>query len=130
MAHAEFNYLHSYFGFDNRGFGQVGGPGAQSNEYFFYDFDRYCGISCRRDYRPFDFRLSIADKAVLLERGQITLRGTGQELLKNPEVIERYLGVGNSVGTNSEKRIEMSLRIRTALGDETGKLFSKNSVAN
>lgn len=74
--------------------------------------------------------LSIADKAVLLERGQITLRGTGQELLKNPEVIERYLGVGNSVGTNSEKRIEMSQRIRTALGDETGKLFSKNLVAN
>ena len=74
--------------------------------------------------------LSIADKAVLLERGQITLRGPGQELLKNPEVIERYLGVGNSVGTNSEKRIEMSQRIRTALGDETGKLFSKNLVAN
>ncbi len=74
--------------------------------------------------------LSIADKAVLLERGQITLRGTGQELLKNPEVIERYLGVGNSVGTDSEKRIEMSLRIRTALGDESGKLFSKNSIAN
>lgn len=71
--------------------------------------------------------LSIADKAVLLERGRITLRGTGQELLKNPEVIERYLGVGASVGTDNSKRIEMSERIRTALGTEDGKMFLKNT---
>ncbi len=69
--------------------------------------------------------LSIADRAVLLERGNITIRGTGQELLKNPEVIERYLGVGNSIGANPEKQSVMSVRIRTALGSEDSGLFHK-----
>lgn len=69
--------------------------------------------------------LSISDDAVLLERGKITLRGTGQELLKNPEVIERYLGVGNAVGTDSTLRREMSQKIRTALGSENTRLFQK-----
>jgi branched-chain amino acid transport system ATP-binding protein len=69
--------------------------------------------------------LSIADRAVLLERGSITLRGTGQELLKNPEVIERYLGVGNSIGADPEKQRIMSVRIRTALGSEETGIFAK-----
>lgn len=69
--------------------------------------------------------LSIADKAVLLERGEITLRGTGEELLKNPEVIERYLGVGNSLTADSQARNEMSKKIRQAIGDEDSKLFQK-----
>lgn len=69
--------------------------------------------------------LSISDKAVLLERGSITLRGTGRELLKNPEVIERYLGVGNFIGGDLGRRFEMSQRIRMALGDESSGVFQK-----
>ena len=69
--------------------------------------------------------LSVADKAVLLERGNITIRGTGQELLKNPEVIERYLGVGNSIGSDPEKQSVMSVRIRSALGSEDSALFQR-----
>jgi branched-chain amino acid transport system ATP-binding protein len=42
--------------------------------------------------------LGIAQRAFLLERGAITLTGTGAELLSNAEVIERYLGVGTATG--------------------------------
>ena len=37
--------------------------------------------------------LEIADRAYVLEAGQITLSGTGQELLSNEKVIEAYLGI-------------------------------------
>ncbi len=36
--------------------------------------------------------LSIADRGYVLETGNITLQGTGQELLVNPEVKKAYLG--------------------------------------
>jgi branched-chain amino acid transport system ATP-binding protein len=38
--------------------------------------------------------LARADRAFVLETGEITQRGTGQELLANPAVKEAYLGVG------------------------------------
>jgi len=37
--------------------------------------------------------LEIADRAYVLEAGQITLSGTGQALLSNDKVIEAYLGI-------------------------------------
>ncbi len=37
--------------------------------------------------------LAIADRGYVLETGRIVLSGTGQELLRTPEVIHRYLGV-------------------------------------
>ena len=37
--------------------------------------------------------LSIADRGYVLETGRMTLTGTGQELLMNPEVKRAYLGV-------------------------------------
>lgn len=37
--------------------------------------------------------LSISDYAYVLELGHITLQGTGQELLTNPQVITAYLGI-------------------------------------
>ena len=37
--------------------------------------------------------LSIADRGYVLETGRVTLTGTGQELLVNPEVKRAYLGV-------------------------------------
>jgi branched-chain amino acid transport system ATP-binding protein len=42
--------------------------------------------------------LAVSERAFLLESGSITLSGTGKELLANDEVVERYLGVGASVG--------------------------------
>jgi branched-chain amino acid transport system ATP-binding protein len=38
--------------------------------------------------------LSIADRAYVLETGNITLQGSGQELLNNPDVRKAYLGHG------------------------------------
>ena len=37
--------------------------------------------------------LKICDKAYIIERGNITLSGSGEELLRNPKVRESYLGV-------------------------------------
>ena len=39
--------------------------------------------------------LSIADKAYVLEQGVITKSGQGKELLKDPQIIEAYLGKKN-----------------------------------
>lgn len=36
--------------------------------------------------------LSIADRGYVLETGKITIEGTGQELLVNPDVKKAYLG--------------------------------------
>jgi len=36
--------------------------------------------------------LSIADRGYVLETGRVTLEGSAQELLENPQVIEAYLG--------------------------------------
>lgn len=36
--------------------------------------------------------LSIADRAYVLETGEITLEGKAQDILHNPSVIEAYLG--------------------------------------
>jgi branched-chain amino acid transport system ATP-binding protein len=37
--------------------------------------------------------LALADRAYVLETGRVVLSGTGKELLADPEVIHRYLGV-------------------------------------
>lgn len=36
--------------------------------------------------------LGIADRAIVLENGRITKRGTGQELINDPKIAEAYLG--------------------------------------
>ncbi len=38
--------------------------------------------------------LAIADRAYVIEMGRVVLEGTGQELLNDPAIAERYLGVG------------------------------------
>jgi branched-chain amino acid transport system ATP-binding protein len=48
--------------------------------------------------------LAIADRGCVIEKGRLTLEGTGRELLGNPEVAERYLGVGTAVGEFGEQR--------------------------
>lgn len=37
--------------------------------------------------------LKICDKAYIIERGNITLSGSGEELLRNPKIRESYLGI-------------------------------------
>ena len=58
--------------------------------------------------------LGVAQRAFLLERGTITLTGTGAELLANAEVIERYLGVGTATG-QSGKQQGWTRNLRAAL---------------
>jgi branched-chain amino acid transport system ATP-binding protein len=41
--------------------------------------------------------LAIADRAYVLEMGRVTLQGSGADLLHDPEVAGRYLGVGKAV---------------------------------
>ena len=58
--------------------------------------------------------LSNADHAYLLEQGRITLSGTGKELLENPAVVERYLGVGVAIG-ETERHRGLGEQLRRAL---------------
>jgi branched-chain amino acid transport system ATP-binding protein len=60
--------------------------------------------------------LGVAQRAFLLERGTITLTGTGAELLGNAEVVERYLGVGTAAGQSS-KQHAWTRDLRAALAD-------------
>ena len=48
--------------------------------------------------------LAIADRGCVIEKGRVALEGTGAQLLGNPAVAERYLGVGASVGALGEQR--------------------------
>jgi len=48
--------------------------------------------------------LGIADRAYVLETGQVALEGSGQELLRSPEVVRRYLGVGAGDAGNAADR--------------------------
>jgi len=48
--------------------------------------------------------LAIADRAYVIENGRVALTGTGQELLHNSEVAERYLGVGKGVSVADPAR--------------------------
>lgn len=58
--------------------------------------------------------LQIADQAFLLERGTVTLTGTGQELLGNAEVVERYLGVGTPQA-QADRQQDWTRKLREAL---------------
>ncbi len=60
--------------------------------------------------------LAIADRAYVLEGGQIVLKGTGEELLNDPQVAQRYLGVGKKVDTLSqEDALSLSKRLSDIL---------------
>jgi ABC-type branched-subunit amino acid transport system ATPase component len=60
--------------------------------------------------------LEVADHAFLLERGTVTLTGTGKELLANDEVVERYLGVGTAQA-EAERQLDWTRKLRRALAD-------------
>jgi branched-chain amino acid transport system ATP-binding protein len=59
--------------------------------------------------------LEVADHAFLLERGTITLTGTGKELLANEEVVDRYLGVGTTQG-EADRQQGWTRALSAALG--------------
>ena len=58
--------------------------------------------------------LAIADRAYVLEGGRMVLQGTGKELLNDPQVAQRYLGVGKKVETLSQ---EDALSLSNRLAD-------------
>jgi branched-chain amino acid transport system ATP-binding protein len=63
--------------------------------------------------------LAVAQQAFLLERGSITLTGTGAELLANAEVVERYLGVGTATGSTARQE-EWTAALESALAGDRG----------
>ena len=59
--------------------------------------------------------LAIADYGYVLERGVIALHGPARGLLSNPEVVQRYLGLG-AVATPAGQSDELAARLRVVLG--------------
>jgi branched-chain amino acid transport system ATP-binding protein len=58
--------------------------------------------------------LGVAQRAMLIESGAITMSGTGEELLADTEVVERYLGVGAATGSRA-RRESLAAALRHAL---------------
>jgi branched-chain amino acid transport system ATP-binding protein len=57
--------------------------------------------------------LAIADRGCVIEKGRVTLEGTGEALLADPAVAERYLGVGAAVtelGAQRRQRLVSRLK--------------------
>jgi branched-chain amino acid transport system ATP-binding protein len=48
--------------------------------------------------------LAIADRAYVIEMGRVVLEGTGPELLRNPSIAERYLGIGTGSTSGDDER--------------------------
>jgi len=61
--------------------------------------------------------LAIADRAYVIEMGQVALAGTGQELLASPEVADRYLGVGKGVSVaDASRHAQLVARLKEIFG--------------
>jgi branched-chain amino acid transport system ATP-binding protein len=61
--------------------------------------------------------LAIADRGYVLEMGQVALAGRGSELLANPAVVERYLGMGHAHGeVSSTDRAARHRQLVSGLG--------------
>jgi branched-chain amino acid transport system ATP-binding protein len=58
--------------------------------------------------------LAIADRAYVLQNGRVALTGSGRELLGDPEVERRYLGIVESVD-RSRGTSDLARRLREAL---------------
>lgn len=57
--------------------------------------------------------LAIADRAYVIESGCVVLHGTGQALLHDPQVAERYLGMGKAVNVGADHKAEsLAARLR------------------
>ncbi|HEV2641848.1 MAG TPA: ABC transporter ATP-binding protein, partial [Candidatus Elarobacter sp.] len=62
--------------------------------------------------------LAIGDRGYVLENGCIVAQGTGRELLGSPEIVERYLGIGEPhAGRGADARsVALSERLTAILG--------------
>jgi branched-chain amino acid transport system ATP-binding protein len=60
------------------------------------------GISILLSEQNARLSLAIADRAYVIETGKVALEGRGSDLLVMPEVAERYLGVGKSIGAKAD----------------------------
>ena len=61
--------------------------------------------------------LGAADQGCLLEQGRITLSGTGCSLLADPDVVQRYLGVGSAAAGGPGQQA-LADRLRRALVED------------
>jgi len=62
--------------------------------------------------------LAIADRGYVIETGRVVLQGPGQSLLRDPNVAERYLGLGRATGSLAqEQRSRLRERLRAVVGD-------------
>jgi branched-chain amino acid transport system ATP-binding protein len=60
--------------------------------------------------------LSIADRGYVIENGRVVLAGSGQDLLRSPDVADRYLGVGVALDNQSaDRRTQLANRLRALL---------------
>jgi branched-chain amino acid transport system ATP-binding protein len=57
--------------------------------------------------------LAIADRGYVIEKGRVTVSGTGQELLHSADIAERYLGVGAALaGANATRDQKFTDKLR------------------
>lgn len=62
--------------------------------------------------------LAIADRAYVIESGKIVLNGSGADLLNDPQVAQRYLGVGKQLeSVNQDDAMNLSNRLTHILKD-------------
>lgn len=59
--------------------------------------------------------LSIADRGYVFENGRITISGTAKDLLKSPEIAEKYLGIGSATEVSSTASAELAGKLHAAL---------------
>jgi branched-chain amino acid transport system ATP-binding protein len=60
--------------------------------------------------------LAIADRAYVIESGSVVLQGTAQALLHEPQVAQRYLGVGKAIGVGTDNQGQaLAARLRAML---------------
>jgi branched-chain amino acid transport system ATP-binding protein len=60
--------------------------------------------------------LSIADRGYVVENGRIALSGAASELLRSPEIAERYLGIGAAAEISASAVGALTNRLRTLAG--------------
>jgi branched-chain amino acid transport system ATP-binding protein len=56
--------------------------------------------------------LAVSDRAYVIEMGRVAMSGLGRDLLDNPEVAERYLGVGKAVIASDERQAKLTERLK------------------
>jgi branched-chain amino acid transport system ATP-binding protein len=61
--------------------------------------------------------LKAADYAYVLEKGRVALKGTGLELLANPEVGRRYLGIDGDIPIDDQSPKQLTTQLRNFFRD-------------